>query len=141
MTNPSREQRGEQIEKYLSQRPDATLKQIGNFLGVSKQRAHIVLKGLGILTRYQRNKQLASKHEVEILQYIASGNNNEQLAAIFGVSGYTMARQVRIILAKLKAKNRAQAVMLARQQGLISLDRLEPAKTASRYYYPMRSSI
>ena len=119
MTNLSREQRREQIEKYLSQHPDATLKQIGNLLGITKQRAHISLKTLGIQTREQRRRQLVRESETEILQYIASGNTNKQIAARLGVSKWTINRRVKIVLAELKTKNRAQAVMLARQQGLI----------------------
>ena len=119
MTELSREQRKELIQTYLSQHPDATLEQIGNFLGVSKQRAHILLKVLGIPTRKQRSRQFPRERETEILRYIASGNTNKQIAATFGVSEWTIKRQVRIILARLKANNRAQAVTLAKQQGLI----------------------
>ncbi len=114
-----REQRKELIQTYLSQHPDATLKQIGDLLGVSKQRAHILLKVLGIQTRNQRNRQFPIGRQTEILRYIASGNTNKQIAATLGVSKWTIKRQVSIILVKLKANNRAQAVTLARQQGLI----------------------
>jgi len=115
----SRDQRKELIQTYLSQHPDATLEQIGSFLGVSKQRAHILLKAVGILTRKQRWRQFPTEHQTEILQYIASGYTNKQIAAIFGLSKWTIKRRVSIILAKLNAKDRAQAVTLARQQGLI----------------------
>jgi len=119
MAELSREQRKELIQTYLSQHPDATLEQIGNFLGVSKQRAHILLKRAGIRTRNQRGNELAREHETEILRYIASGYTYKQIAAMFGVAEWTMERQVSIIRAKLKANNRAQAVTLAKQQGLI----------------------
>ena len=109
----------ELIQTYLSEHPDATLKQIGNFLGVSKQRAHVLLKVLGIPARQQRTRQFPTERQTEILRYIASGNTNKQIAAMFGVSHWTIQRQVSIILAKLKANNRAQAVTLAKQQGLI----------------------
>jgi len=119
MAELSREQRKELIQTYLSQHPDATLEQIGDFLGISKQRAHILLKRVGIRTRYQKSKELAREHETEILRYIASGYTNKQIAAMFGVTEWTMQRQVAIIRAKLKAKDRFQAVTLAKQQGLI----------------------
>ena len=119
MTELSREQRKELIQTYLSQYPDATLGQIGNLLGVSKQRAHILLKVVGISTRNQRNRQFPIERQTEILRYIASGNTNKQIAATFGVCEWTIKRQVTIILANLKANNRAQAVTLAKQQGLI----------------------
>ena len=109
----------ELIETYLSEHPDATLEQIGNFLGVSRQRAHTLVKRVGIRTRRQKGKHLAREHETEILRYISSGYTNEQIAAMFGVGDWTMQRQVSIILAKFKANNRAQAVTLAKEQGLI----------------------
>jgi len=119
VSNLSREQRREQIEKYLSLHPDATLKQIGNLLGVTKQRAHILLKREGIQTRVQRTKQFVIESETEILRYIASGNTSKQIAVALGVSQWTIDRSVKIILTKLKAQNRAQAVILAKRQGLI----------------------
>ena len=114
-----REQRKELIQTYLSQHPDATLEQIGNLFGVSKQRAHILLKVLGIPARKRRSRQFPTERHTEILRYIASGNTNKQIAVTLGVSHWTIKGQVSIILAKLKASNRAQAVTLAKQQGLI----------------------
>jgi len=40
--------------------------------------------------------------------------------------------EVTVVVAKLSANNRAHAVALAVQRGLISLDDLKPAKTASK---------
>jgi DNA-binding CsgD family transcriptional regulator len=114
-----REQRRVLIETYLSQHPDATLKQIGDFLGVSKQRAHILLKRVGLATRQQGWRHFPTERQTEILRYVASGYTNKQIAAIFGVSEWSIKSQVTSILGKLNAKDRAQAVMLARQQGLI----------------------
>ena len=119
MGNGISEQRKALIRTYLSQHPDATLKEVGSFLGVTKQRAHILLKRLGIETREQRRRQFVRESEMEILRYIASGNTSKQIAAALGVSERTINWRVRIILARLKAKNRAEAVTLARQQGLI----------------------
>ena len=57
----------------------------------------------------------------EILKILQdnSRTTNKQIAARLEVSEWTVIRRVSIILAKLKAQNRAQAVTLARQQGLI----------------------
>jgi len=115
----ARKQQKELIETCLSEHPDATLKQIGDFLGVSKQRAHVLLKVLGMPTRKQRWRQFPTERQTEILRYIDSGYTNKQIAATFGVSQWTIKRQNSIIFAKLNAKDRAQAVTLAKQQGLI----------------------
>lgn len=114
-----RDQRKELIQTYLSEHPDATLKQIGTFLGISKQRAHVLLKVLGIATRQQTWRQFSTECQMEILRYIASGYTNKQIAATFGVSQWTIKGQVSAILAELNAKDRAEAVTLARRQGLI----------------------
>jgi DNA-binding CsgD family transcriptional regulator len=114
-----REQRKELIQTYLSQHPDATLKQIGAFLGVSKQRAHILLSRVGIATRQQGWRQFPTEHQTEVLRYVASGYTNKEIAAIFGVSDWSIKSQVTIILGELNANNRVEAVKLARQQGLI----------------------
>ena len=114
-----REQRKELIQTYLSQHPDATLKQIGAFLGVSKQRAHVLLNRVGIATRQQGWRQFPTELQTEILRYVASSYTNKEIAAILGVSEWTIKSHVSSILGKLNANNRVAAVRLARQQGLI----------------------
>jgi DNA-binding CsgD family transcriptional regulator len=115
-----REQRKELIQTYLSQHPDATLKQIGAFLGVSKQRAHILLNRVGIATRQQGWRQFPTERQTEILGYIANGCTNKEIAAIFGVTEWNARNQVTIILGELNANTRVEAVKLARRQGLLS---------------------
>ena len=114
-----REQRKELIQTYLSQHPDATLKQIGDFLCVSKQRAHILLKRVGIATQQQGWRQFPTEHQTEILKYIDSGYTNKEIAAIFGVTEWNVRNQVAIILGELNANTRFEAVRLARRRGLI----------------------
>ena len=114
-----REQRKELIQTYLSQHPDATLEQIGAFLGISKQRAHVLLNRVGIATRQQGWRPFPTERQTEILRYVASGYTNKEIAAIFGVSEWSIKSDVSIILGKLNAHNRVQAVKSARQQGLI----------------------
>ena len=114
-----REQRKELIQTYLSQHPDATLKQIGAFLGVSKQRAHVLLNRVGISTQQQEWRQFPTERQTEILRYVASGYTNKEIAAIFGLSEWNAKNQVAIILGELNANTRVEAVTLARQQGLI----------------------
>jgi len=115
-----REQRKELIQTYLSQHPDATLKEIGAFLGVSKQRAHVLLNRVGISTQQQEWRQFPTERQTEILRYVASGYTNKEIAAIFGVSEWNAKNQVAIILGELNANTRVEAVKLARRQGLLS---------------------
>jgi len=112
-------QRKELIQMYFSQHPDATLKELGEFLGVSKQRAHILLNGLDIQTREQRRRQFLRESEAEILQYMANAYTSKQMAARLGVSKWSLDRRIKIIRTRLGAKSRSQVVNLARQQGLI----------------------
>lgn len=60
--------------------------------------------------------------EVEILQYIAQGYLNKQIAAELGISEQTIKNHVTSILRKLNANARTEAVVVAIKQGLISID-------------------
>jgi two-component system response regulator DegU len=60
--------------------------------------------------------------ETEILQYIAQGFLNKQIAAELGISEQTIKNHVTSILRKLNANARTEAVVVAIRQGLISID-------------------
>lgn len=59
--------------------------------------------------------------ETEILDYIARGFLNKQIAAELGISEQTIKNHVTSILRKLNANARTEAVVVAIKQGLISL--------------------
>jgi DNA-binding NarL/FixJ family response regulator len=59
--------------------------------------------------------------EIEILQYIAEGYLNKQIAAELGISEQTIKNHVTSILRKLNANARTEAVVVAIKQGLISI--------------------
>jgi DNA-binding CsgD family transcriptional regulator len=63
-----------------------------------------------------------SAREREVLALTASGATDEQIAEALALSPATVQTHVRNAKAKLGARTRAQAVALALQQGLISLD-------------------
>lgn len=135
MAKLDRKQAKEMIEAYLAQRPDATIKEIANFVGVSKQRAYISLKLLGMTTQRQGKDykpETLTEREVKILRRIAKGETNKEIAEALNANEQTVKNYVTLILAKLKANNRAHAVTLAMQQGLVSLDELRVTKTASK---------
>lgn len=59
--------------------------------------------------------------EIEIIEYIAQGYSNKQIAIELGVSEQTIKTHVASILHKLNANTRTVAVVLAIKQGLISV--------------------
>ena len=59
--------------------------------------------------------------EMEILNYIAQGFLNKQIAAELAISEQTIKNHVTSILRKLNANARTEAVVVALKQGLISL--------------------
>ncbi len=62
-----------------------------------------------------------TRRETEILNYIAKGLLNKQIAAQLGISEQTIKNHVTSILRKLNANARTEAVVLAIKQGLISI--------------------
>ena len=62
-----------------------------------------------------------TKREIEILDYIAQGFLNKQIAVKLGISEQTIKNHVTSILRKLNANARTEAVVVALKQGLISI--------------------
>ncbi len=60
--------------------------------------------------------------ETQILNYIAEGNTNKQIAGILQISEQTIKNHVSAILRKLNANDRAHAVVLAIRHGWISVE-------------------
>ncbi len=59
--------------------------------------------------------------ETKILNYVARGYSNKQIAAELTISEQTVKNHVANIMTKLNARARTQAVVIAVQQGLISI--------------------
>jgi len=59
--------------------------------------------------------------EIEILEFIAKGYLNKQIAAELGISEQTIKNHVTSILRKLNANARTEAVVVAIKQGLIKI--------------------
>jgi len=70
--------------------------------------------------------------EGEILQAIADGRSNSEIAAALHLSLDTVKTHVKAILRKLNARNRTQAVVQALQAGLVQLARERPGDPGSR---------
>jgi DNA-binding NarL/FixJ family response regulator len=62
---------------------------------------------------------ILSPRELEVLRLVAQGHSNKQAAHQLSISEATIKFHVTSILTKLGADNRAQAVRIASQQGLI----------------------
>jgi LuxR family maltose regulon positive regulatory protein len=60
-----------------------------------------------------------SRREVEVLRALAEGKSNQEIAARLVLSLNTVKKHVSTIMGKLNAKNRTQAVLLARRLGLL----------------------
>ena len=60
-----------------------------------------------------------SRREREVLRLIAGGQSNKQIALALGITERTVKFHVTSVLNKLGAENRAQAVALAGQRGLL----------------------
>ena len=62
-----------------------------------------------------------SAREIEVLQLIAAGNSNKQIADVLSVAEATIKSRVTNILSKLGASDRAHAVTIALRRGIIEL--------------------
>ncbi len=65
-----------------------------------------------------------TQRETQILNHIADGKTNKQIARILQISEQTIKNHVSAILRKLNANDRAHAVVLAIRRGLISINEI-----------------
>ncbi|AWT44550.1 MULTISPECIES: response regulator [Streptomyces] len=71
-------------------------------------------------TALHRDLAVLTPRETEVLQALGTGLSNAELAARFGLSEATVKTHVARILAKLRLRDRAQAVVVAYETGLIT---------------------
>ncbi len=88
------------------------------------RRADETLRGLGerAPTRRARGAGGLSARELEVLGLVAEGLTNRQIAERLVISEHTAIRHVANVFRKLGASNRAAAVRLAAERGLITPD-------------------
>ena len=74
---------------------------------------------LGTPSHEPEHRQLAAltPRERELLELIAQGRDNAQIAAVLGLSDKTVRNHITSIFAKLEVGSRAQAIVLAREAG------------------------
>jgi DNA-binding NarL/FixJ family response regulator len=74
-----------------------------------------------------------SAREMEVLDQIAHGNSNKQIAQVLSISDQTVKNHITAIMRKLAVNDRTQAVVHALQQGWIKFpDGRSEEKTAPR---------
>ena len=68
--------------------------------------------------RSKRSKSASlTRREREIVELIAGGRDNAQIAARLGLSEKTVRNHITSIFAKLEVESRAQAIVMARKAG------------------------
>ena len=68
-----------------------------------------------------RPDEALTEREIEVLQLLSQGLANKQIASALGISEHTVKFHVSAIYTKLGATNRAEAVRLGVQSGLVTL--------------------
>jgi two-component system NarL family response regulator len=62
-----------------------------------------------------------TRREIQVLQFVADGNGNKEIAVALSISEGTVKTHVSSILAKLDAADRTQAVTIALRRGILRL--------------------
>jgi DNA-binding NarL/FixJ family response regulator len=81
---------------------------------------HIPHEVAAQLAEYIDNEALSAR-EVEVLQKVAGGNRNSDIAALLFISEETVKSHVRHIIEKLGAHDRTEAVAIGIRRGIIQL--------------------
>jgi DNA-binding NarL/FixJ family response regulator len=81
---------------------------------------HIPLEVAAYLAEHLSDEALSAR-EVEVLQKIAGGNRNSDIAALLFISEETVKGHVKHIMEKLGASDRTEAVAIGVRRGIIQL--------------------
>lgn len=68
-----------------------------------------------------RNGQALTRREVDVLKLVARGNSNVLIGEALGISAETVKSYMSSILLKLQARDRAHAVMIGLERGILTL--------------------
>ena len=85
---------------------------------VHEGRRYIPLDVAGEMAEHINDETLTER-EIQVLQAIAQGNSNKQVAEKLNVSMETVKGHIKVILAKLDAKDRTHAVTIAIRRGVM----------------------
>ena len=94
-----------------------------HLIAVVKGHAALDPRAANVLTDYLRqhapSPDLLSPRELQVLRLIAQGLTNKEIGATLYISENTVKGHVREILAKMNARNRIEAVLLAKERRLV----------------------
>jgi DNA-binding NarL/FixJ family response regulator len=79
-------------------------------------------KGIAARILEREGRTGLSPREKDVLQMIAKGLTNKEIAHVLLISQFTVRNHVNHILEKLEASDRTEAVSIAMQQGVISVN-------------------
>ncbi len=89
-------------------------------VGFDRQRQHFVLVELANPAEpVCRSGRTLSRREQEVLQLVAQGYTNFQIATLLTITENTVKSHLQNIFAKLKVQSRTEAAMIASQQGWV----------------------
>ncbi len=69
-----------------------------------------------------------TEREMDVLNLVAAGNANKQIADVLSISEATVKARVTNILSKLRANDRTHAVTIGLRRGIIALDHSQKSK-------------
>ena len=121
MTNSEKENRQATIREHLTTHPNASLRELGKLLGISRQRVHVLLQAMDLKTQRINNWRKLTSHQVDILKHVAQGYTDKQIAESMGCSAQAIRNQLQVIFAKLNVHKRKDAVQSAVTQGLLPI--------------------
>ncbi len=102
-------------ERELMQAIQATMSDTSWFTRVVMEKLAEIRAGGGV----QPGLEQLTRREQGVLELLAQGYGNEQIARELGLSKHTVRNYVATIYSKLEVKSRAEAVVWARERGLI----------------------
>jgi NarL family two-component system response regulator LiaR len=88
--------------------------------------ARRLLRELSSPTEPRPDSECLTEREVEVLQLVAQGQSNRQVADLLTISEATVRTHVSNILSKLNLCSRTQAALYALREGLVSLNDCDP---------------
>ncbi len=94
----------------LDLKAEALLKDAG-VIGAARTREHVLPEN--------GNRFGLTKREIEVLELVASGRRNQEIAGVLSVTKGTVNRHVENIFTKMDAHNRTEAVMRGVEEGLV----------------------